>query len=82
MIKKIQDESEKPVSHSNKVLIGNWYEDRYGMFAFQQDDNKDSIFQRNYGERVLPTPDYRILWKTRMKALVRFVYNGFIWSYS
>lgn len=57
--------------YSNRVLIGNWYEEQNNTFTLQTDSNKESTYQKDYRERVMPAQDDKALWKIREKAWVK-----------
>ncbi|XP_050423176.1 uncharacterized protein LOC126834964 [Adelges cooleyi] len=64
-----KDNSRRGNIYNDKVLVGNWYEERLDGYMPLQDGNKDSEYQREYRARVLPKKDESTLWKTRIRAL-------------
>lgn len=57
--------------YSNKsVLVGNWYEDKYGTLPLIIDGNRDSTYQKDYRERVWPIRDNKVMRNIRERASV------------
>lgn len=61
--------------YNNRVLIGNWYEERNGNFVFQKYGNIDTTYQNDYPERILPLQDHTFTWKIKETALVRVIHH-------
>ncbi|VVC29818.1 Hypothetical protein CINCED_3A006064 [Cinara cedri] len=57
--------------YNNRVLLGNWYEDRIGKFALQKDGNTDSTYQSDYRviEGLSAQDNRALLWKLRDNAV-------------
>lgn len=61
--------------YSNRVLVGNWYEEQINTFALQKDGNEETTYQKDYRERVMPVRDDKVLWRIREKAWVKCLLN-------
>lgn len=58
--------------YNNRVLVGNWYEERFGKFVSQKDGNNKSTYQTDYRTIAnLPIQDNNLaMQKIRIKSMV------------
>lgn len=50
----------KKFPYRNGVLIGNWVEEQNNKFEFQNDGNKDTVYQVDYQKLKKPILDNRL----------------------